>query len=44
VIMAHNSKTLIFKHFVLLYDSSISFPLHMCPSRMVLLNQELDPY
>jgi hypothetical protein len=36
-------KILILKHFVLLWDSSINFPLHMCPSRMTLLNARIRP-
>ena len=43
VTMAHNSKILNLQPFVLLWDSSISFPLRMCPSRMVLLNAKIGP-
>jgi transposase InsO family protein len=41
--MAHNSKILNLQPFVHLWDSSISFPLRMCPSRMVLLNAKIGP-
>jgi hypothetical protein len=43
VTMAQNSKILNLQPFVLLWDSSISFPLRMCPSRMVLLNAKIGP-
>jgi hypothetical protein len=36
-------KILNLQPFVLLWDSSISFPLRMCPSRMVLLNAKIRP-
>jgi hypothetical protein len=38
-----NSKILILKPFVLLWDLSISFLLRMCPSRMALLNARIGP-
>jgi hypothetical protein len=41
--MAHNSKILNLQPFLLLWNSSISFPLCMCPSRMVLLNAKIGP-
>jgi hypothetical protein len=40
---AQNSKILNLQPFVLLWDSSISFPLRMCPNRMVLLNAKIGP-
>jgi hypothetical protein len=36
-------KILNLQPFVFLWDSSISFPLHMCPNRMVLLNAKIGP-
>ena len=43
VTMAQNSRILILRLFVLLWDSSISFSLHMCLSRMPLLNARIRP-
>jgi hypothetical protein len=42
--MAQNSRIVILRPFVFLWDSSISLPLYMCLSRMTLLNARIRPF